>query len=79
MNDKPIPVTEQLPELKHVAKHYGGARYSDMVLAWNEDDQEWFVGFYLRGATYTDWRLSHDEIGVIGSVTHWLPLPPKPE
>lgn len=71
----PIPVSERLPELGH-----------DVLALFTFSDQEqnggpfWFVSSsYRNGDGPVKWENPFEQPGVLTTVTHWLPLPPKPD
>ena len=65
---RPIPVTERLP-----GEHYLG--FSKRVLTF--DGEEWRQACY--GFHADRWFFRDGQSCEIDGVTHWLPMPPKPE
>jgi Protein of unknown function (DUF551) len=72
----PISVSERLPEL------LAESNTSIPVLAYSVDRKEWHVGrlagvnsFFVAPPV---WTFDHRAIGS-DRITHWLPLPPKPQ
>ena len=69
--DRWIPVTERLPEIKH---HIDDEHFSDEVLV-----TEWFNGFKKTRIgnfdTRTGWWNDEKGCGFLGVITSWRPLP----
>lgn len=75
---KPISVTERLPEWAYANVH---SKHSDTVLGYCKDHRTWMTVIY--NDRY-GWESTHS--AMFGceeeepiSITHWLPLPEKPE
>lgn len=83
-NDTPIPVSERLPELTYDSKYIQNCKYSDSVLAWDNEEKEWFKVYYVREHYWFDneytyyWEQPSDNTDRLQNVTHWLPLPQAP-
>ena len=82
--DRPIPVSERLPECSD------GESSDDVLIFIDDGDAEktdsishWKVGWLMfpdDADRYWETNLSKNgEWNEFGPVTHWLPLPPKPE
>lgn len=69
--DRWIPVTERMPEIKH---HIDDEHFSDEVLV-----TEWFNGFKKTRIgnfdTRTGWWNDEKGCGFLGVITSWRPLP----
>lgn len=78
---RPIPVTDRLPD---VDQSYGtDHKWSEVVLAYDAAE---FGGWCLARYSARGWEIDTDaisgpdwEVQELGNVTHWMPLPPKPE
>lgn len=69
-NGRPIPVSERLPknEVGVLAYVHDGNLANWITACWDEHKQQWFVDVHDSDC----WRDPE-------YITHWLPLPPRPE